>query len=182
MVSDVTNGICYNITQMGSKEYSNIHKWMYRHYGRAHKCENCHAEKAKRYEWANLSGEYKKDRSDWKQLCKQCHVNMDRPPQIACVRGHIYELGSFEIYYDKKKGYKSRRCLVCRVENKQAWLQRRREAHQGRYRTTDRIIEWNGQRKNLTEWAQWSGISRITIADRIARGWDVGRSLTERPR
>lgn len=46
-------------------------------YGKAVYCENDPSHRGKRYEWANLSGEYKLERSDWKQLCPSCHRKMD---------------------------------------------------------------------------------------------------------
>jgi len=47
-------------------------------YGKPKKCETCGNLDAKRYDWANLSGEYKMIRSDWKRLCRSCHVKLDK--------------------------------------------------------------------------------------------------------
>lgn len=41
------------------------------------------------------------------------------------------------------------------------------------------FIEWNGNRKTITEWAAETGIDRRTIARRLQLGWDVHRLLTE---
>lgn len=57
--------------------YINIHYWVYKKYGKAKYCANNNDHKSKRYEWANISGKYKKDISDWKQLCPSCHRKMD---------------------------------------------------------------------------------------------------------
>lgn len=59
------------------KEYQNIHAWIRRHYGTATKCSFDPTHKTKRFDWANISGEYKKDISDYIQLCRSCHKKMD---------------------------------------------------------------------------------------------------------
>lgn len=58
------------------KHYAAVHKWISRTYGKASHCENC-IKTAKRFEWANISGEYKRERDDWKQLCPSCHRKAD---------------------------------------------------------------------------------------------------------
>lgn len=57
---------------------SPIHTWLNRHYGKPRFCERCHTTTAKMYDWANISGEYKRDRSDFLRLCRSCHVKMDK--------------------------------------------------------------------------------------------------------
>lgn len=57
--------------------YAARHQRVYILYGKAYKCERCRTKTAKRYEWANLSGEYKLERTDWKQLCVSCHRRLD---------------------------------------------------------------------------------------------------------
>lgn len=53
------------------------HMWISKHYGKASKCEKCGSLTANRYEWANVSGEYKRERSDYMELCTSCHQKMD---------------------------------------------------------------------------------------------------------
>lgn len=55
-----------------------LHAWLVRHYGRPQRCERCNTQEAKRYDWANISGEYKRDRDDFIRLCRSCHVSMDK--------------------------------------------------------------------------------------------------------
>lgn len=54
-----------------------LHRWVERRLGRPRKCEKCGTTKAKVYHWANISGEYKRDLSDWKRLCVYCHRIFD---------------------------------------------------------------------------------------------------------
>jgi len=70
--------------------YAAKHIWVNSHFGKANKCENppCKyprknwdgkiMDKPKRYEWANISGEYKRKRDDWKMLCPSCHRTKDK--------------------------------------------------------------------------------------------------------
>lgn len=59
--------------------YFSKHSWIRRKYGRADECQVCEGKKTrvKRYEWANISGKYERNRSDWIQLCVRCHRKMD---------------------------------------------------------------------------------------------------------
>jgi len=55
------------------------HMWLYKHYGKADRCENpaCQFKNPKRYEWANISGEHRRERSDYIRLCPSCHRKAD---------------------------------------------------------------------------------------------------------
>ena len=54
-----------------------LHQWVMKHLGKPEKCSECLTTKAKRFEWANISRQYKRDLSDWKRLCKKCHIRFD---------------------------------------------------------------------------------------------------------
>lgn len=54
------------------------HARIKRKYGKADRCENKICPRiGKRYEWANKSGLYKPERSDWIRLCASCHRKYD---------------------------------------------------------------------------------------------------------
>ena len=53
--------------------YSALHAWLVREFGRPRLCERCGTTTAKRFEWANKSRSYQRDRSDWERLCTSCH-------------------------------------------------------------------------------------------------------------
>ena len=44
----------------------------------------------------------------------------------------------------------------------------------------NRLIIFNGITKNITQWAEYTGIKRETINRRLKRGWTVERALTEK--
>lgn len=54
-----------------------LHSWVKRKLGSPAKCEFCNTTESKRFEWANKSGNYKRDLSDWLRLCKKCHIKYD---------------------------------------------------------------------------------------------------------
>lgn len=70
--------------------YGARHDWISYHYGKASKCDNPYCEyprtdskgrtlyAPKAFHWSNISGEYKRERSDWQMLCVSCHRIYDR--------------------------------------------------------------------------------------------------------
>lgn len=56
--------------------YRELHLLIENKYGKAKTCEINSAHPG-RYEWANISRTYKKDKSDWIQLCAKCHKKFD---------------------------------------------------------------------------------------------------------
>lgn len=59
--------------------YRAKHHWMVNNFGKADKCENpdCKYLNPRRYEWANISGNYMRELDDWMKLCPSCHRRMD---------------------------------------------------------------------------------------------------------
>lgn len=57
--------------------YAAKHIWLDRNYGKPQSCEKCNTTSSKKFHWANLSGLYKRERSDYMRLCVRCHLKMD---------------------------------------------------------------------------------------------------------
>ena len=57
--------------------YVSKHKWVVKHYGKPEFCEACGTEEKRRYEWANISGEYIRKIDDWMRMCVPCHRKFD---------------------------------------------------------------------------------------------------------
>lgn len=57
--------------------YSALHYWLYRQVGKAKYCAKNKNHKSTRYHWANISGQYKRDISDFMPLCPSCHFKYD---------------------------------------------------------------------------------------------------------
>jgi hypothetical protein len=59
-----------------SASYVAKHRWVKKWFGKPDHCDDCKS-LDKKYNWANISGQYKRDRGDWKQLCISCHRKYD---------------------------------------------------------------------------------------------------------
>lgn len=58
--------------------YFGVHSWIKRVAGKPSYCESCKRSDEKTlYDWSNISGQYKRDRTDWQRLCRKCHVAYD---------------------------------------------------------------------------------------------------------
>lgn len=57
--------------------YAAKHMWIRYHFGTPSECEHCGTTENRMYHWANISREYKRDRSDWLRLCVPCHKKFD---------------------------------------------------------------------------------------------------------
>ena len=55
--------------------YFGLHLWIRRKLGKPTKCEHCGKDNlsGKKIHWANISGKYKREISDWIRLCAKCH-------------------------------------------------------------------------------------------------------------
>lgn len=56
--------------------YCSVHQWIKRILGKPRYCEHCKSTTGT-FDWANISGEYKRDVLDWKRLCRSCHIKYD---------------------------------------------------------------------------------------------------------
>lgn len=57
--------------------YSGLHKWVGKKLGKPQVCWECGIT-GERHHWANLSGEYKRNTTDWARLCPLCHKKYDK--------------------------------------------------------------------------------------------------------
>ena len=64
----------------GDVSYSGLHYWLSRRLGKPKVCDHCGTITAKKYEWANISGKYRREVTDWKRLCVRCHRIFDKHP------------------------------------------------------------------------------------------------------
>lgn len=55
--------------------YMALHNWIRRHKPKSGSCSDCGAEG--RTDWANVSGEYRRDLDDYRELCRPCHRRFD---------------------------------------------------------------------------------------------------------
>jgi len=67
----------------GNVNYDTLHHWVSNHLGKLKKCEMCGDTSNRKYAWANKSGKYKRDLSDWLRLCYSCHKIYDNQRRIV---------------------------------------------------------------------------------------------------
>lgn len=102
-------------------EYRMLHLWVEKQLGKPRLCVECSTTESKLFDWANISGEYRKDISDWRRLCRQCHLRSDRLKKFKnkCKMGH--ELTPDNIYRSPNG---DRHCLKCkRIKRKEQYQQ-----------------------------------------------------------
>lgn len=60
--------------------YHSKHSWVRRFLGTPTKCQECGQDglTGHKIHWANISGQYKRVKDDWKRLCTFCHVAFDK--------------------------------------------------------------------------------------------------------
>lgn len=63
----------------GDVGYRELHRWVAKNKTKTGICEHCKSSEAPT-EWANLSHDYRRDLSDWAELCKKCHGAHDSGP------------------------------------------------------------------------------------------------------
>lgn len=56
--------------------YWGLHTYIQRRLGKADKCEYCGTKENKKFHWHNISGEYRRDYTDWVSLCPSCHLSL----------------------------------------------------------------------------------------------------------
>lgn len=58
--------------------YRSLHTWIERMLGKPNQCSCCgKVGYGRQIHWSNVSGEYKRDISDWQRLCAKCHREFD---------------------------------------------------------------------------------------------------------
>jgi len=62
----------------GIARYYSVHNWINKYHKKPKFCEICKQTNKTRYNWANISGKYKKNITDWKRLCVLCHRKFDK--------------------------------------------------------------------------------------------------------
>lgn len=67
---------------------------------------------------------------------------------------------------DSSLGYEPSNCI---------WATRKQ---QNNNTNRNRVIEYNGESKTVTQWAEQLGIKANTLEYRILRGWDIERAMT----
>lgn len=106
------------LKQGKDSKYRALHQWVQYWLGKPSECSNCATTQPIRYEWSNISGEYRCDLSDWQRLCVPRHRKIDR---AGLCEKKLHELTPDNTYISPSK---TRRCKACRVVSQRAWVKR----------------------------------------------------------
>jgi hypothetical protein len=101
--------------------YAAKHMWVGKRFGKADHCEFDPSHVNTRFEWSNISGKYRRERSDWRQLCASCHRKLDWGDR--CRQGHPFTPENTFIY--PRTGH--RKCRACAREVQRRYMARRKE-------------------------------------------------------
>lgn len=74
-ISEANKGALSSQWKGDSVGYIALHQWLYRNKKRKGICEECG--KKGKTDFANVSGEYKRDVDDFIELCRSCHCKRD---------------------------------------------------------------------------------------------------------
>ena len=92
-------------------------------------------------------------------------------------------LKAFIDYVENNLGSRVKGVTIERVDNNKGyepgnirWASRKEQA---RNRRSNRFIEFNGQRRTLSEWSEITGIHKNTIRGRLNRGWPADKALSK---
>lgn len=91
IASHLKNSGPNNKSWKGDKvSYRTLHNYIVRHLSKQKFCTNCKIETS-RLDCANISGKYLRDLSDWKWLCRKCHMIEDGRMDLLTPfkKGHI---------------------------------------------------------------------------------------------
>ncbi len=117
-----------------------LHKRISKELGKPKICWECGTtDKTKRYEWANISGEYKVDMNDFKRLCKKCHIHFDNvifkgedngmaklTKKIIIQIRKIYAKNKYS-YLELSKMFNINRCTIRDIIVRKTWAHVQRE-------------------------------------------------------
>jgi hypothetical protein len=119
----------------------------------------------------------------WRSLRHRCDTRSNGGYRYYGGRGITYDAKwvSFEAFI-KDMGLPPPGMCLERIENDGnyskdncCWATAK---EQGRNRRSNFVIEFNGERKSLTAWAEEIGIKRGTLRVRLDRGWPLERAMS----
>ena len=99
------------------------------------------------------------------KVCPEWNSNFVPFRDWALANGYSDELTIDRI--DNDKGYSPENCR---------WTTPKAQANN---RRSSRYIEFNGERRTISEWADVTGIPQNVINGRIYHGWSIERALTQ---
>jgi hypothetical protein len=125
--------------------------------------------------------------SIWRNI--KCRCNNPNATHYDCYGGRGITVcnewrQSFQAFYDwaMANGYKDG-LTIDRIDNNKGyspdncrWVSMKMQSNNTR---ATHIIEFNGERHSISEWAEKLEINKNTLSNRILRGWNIEKALTQ---
>lgn len=143
-------------------------------------CRECFDKKRGKH---RLSGtmEYKA----WARIIQRCSISPKNPSKqyytdrgiTVCKEWRLFDNFIKDIGFaptkkhtvdriDNNKGYEPSNCKWATMKE------------QSRNKRSNKIIEFNGQKKCLVEWCELYGLEKRTLCGRLLKGWDIEKAIT----
>lgn len=120
----------------------------------------------------------------WRGMKARCKSKDPHHARVYADRGITVcpEWNDFKKFYDDMIGTWKPGLWIERIDNNLGYSKSNckwaTQIEQVRNKTTNRLLEFNGQRKPVSEWAEIYGLKTMTLFSRLGYGWSVEKSLT----
>lgn len=143
-------------------------------------CLNLEKAKQAKYFYHNMYGT--RPYRIWSGMKERCSdTKHERNRQNYFLRGIRVEWETFEDFWrDMQAGYDDKLELD-RIDNNGnysksncRWVTRIENSNNKR---TNRVIEYNGMKKTVTQWSTYMGYKPALVSDRLDRGWSIKKAI-----
>jgi hypothetical protein len=136
---------------------------------------------------ASRGGDRTKEYRAWAHMLQRCYNPNDKSYPDYGGRGiRVCEewKHDFVSFYREIGDAPSRSAMIGRIDNNSGYrpgnVRWETRIEQNRNKRSNVVVEWNGDKKTLSEWADELGIKNETLRKRIqCAGWSVERAMTE---
>jgi hypothetical protein len=121
----------------------------------------------------------------WTSMKNRCYCKTHEKYPIYGGRGITVcdrWLNSFYSFFTDMGKKPSHKHQIDRIDNNGnyeplncQWLTNREN---NRKRSDNTILEYNGEQRCISEWAELIGVNQQTISSRITRGWSIDKAVT----
>lgn len=117
----------------------------------------------------------------WSAMKKRC-INPDKKHEkYRGLKIHQDWIDSFEIFINDMGLKPTNKHTIERIDNSKGYLPSNckwaTRSEQNRNYSLNRILEYNGEKMCVTEWAEKLNIPRHRIFNRLQKGWSIENSL-----
>jgi hypothetical protein len=123
-ISATNSGVKNGMWKGNDVKYNALHDWVKYHLKKPDRCSNCGCSGL--LDVTNISGKYLREISDWRWLCRKCHMLSDGRMQKRDIFGRFtgdnYEDGGYEVAKEDGKGSGGRNACCGGKRSLALWL------------------------------------------------------------